>query len=191
MSRQLKFMVACQKRLNRCHFLSRHFLIYFDHWKRAGQLSVTSIVQNHAFQNRTTSSFFCSPGLNTSLSPWKISVKKPENDIKISIFWWFFSLWNLLKWKSGRWISGSRRGDSVRCQFRFQKISKCLEMGPFVYFNLRILPQVQIISLYLFLSRETCLKDPGLQVANHSTPTKLNVSHLCSLIFIASTLRIP
>ena len=60
--------------------------------------------------------------------------------------------------KIGALISGSRRGDSVRCQFRFQKISKCLEMGPFVYFNLRILPQVQIISLYLFLPRETCLR---------------------------------
>ena len=103
MSRQLKFMVACQKRLNRCHFLNRHFLIYFDHWKRAGQLSVTSIVQNHAFQNRTTTSKFSSSGLNTSLSPRKISVQKPENEIKISTFWWFFSFWNLLKWKSGRW----------------------------------------------------------------------------------------
>ena len=104
MSRQLKFMVACQKRLNRCHFLSRHFLIYFDHWKRAGQLSMTSIVQNHAFHNRTTfTSHFVITSLNMLLSPSKISVQKSKNDIKISIFWCFFSFWNLLKWKSGRW----------------------------------------------------------------------------------------
>ena len=69
-----------------------------------------------------------------------------------------FFLLESLEMKIGALISGSRRGDSVRCQFRFQKISKCLEMGPFVYFNLRILPQVQIISLYLFLPRETCLR---------------------------------
>ena len=104
MSRQLKFMVACQKRLNRCHFLNRHFFIYFDHWKRAGQLSVTSIVQNHAFHNRTTfTNHFVISSLNMLLSPSKISVQKSKNDIKISIFWWFFSFWNLLKWKSGRW----------------------------------------------------------------------------------------
>ena len=80
--------VACQKRLNRCHFLSRHFLIYFDHWKRAGQLSVTSIVQNHAFHNRTTfTNHFVMTSLNMLLSPSKISVQKSKNDIKISIFW--------------------------------------------------------------------------------------------------------
>ena len=104
MSRQLKFMVACQKRLNRCHFLSRHFLIYFDHWKRAGQLSMTSIVQNHAFHNRTTfTNHFVVTSLNMLLFPGKKSVQKFENPIKISIFGDFFSFWNLLKWKSGRW----------------------------------------------------------------------------------------
>ena len=98
MSRQLKFMVACQKRLNRCHFLSRHFLIYFDHWKRAGQLSMTSIVQNHAFHNRTTlTNHFVVTSLNMLLFPGKKSVQKFENPIKISIFGDFFSFWNLLK----------------------------------------------------------------------------------------------
>ena len=73
---------------------TRHFLIYFDHWKRADQLSMTSIVQNHAFHNRTTlTNHFVVTSLNMLLFPGKNRFMP----IKISIFRDFFSFWNLLK----------------------------------------------------------------------------------------------
>ena len=183
MSRQLKFMVACQKRLNRCHFLSRHFLIYFDHWKRAGQLSMTSIVQNHAFHNRTTfTNHFVITSLNMLLSPSKISVQKSKNDIKISIFWWFFPFgisWN------------ENRGADIRLEKRWFgslpiSIPKNLEMsrnGPFCLFQFKDTPSgSNNFPLFIFVKGNM----PKIPVYKQPTIRHLPipvVEWLCRLVF--------